>query len=311
MRGTLCLLLIFVPAAVLADEDIADYLQSISVTVRAGGSGGSGVLVSREIDGKPRTLALTAAHVVDGLRRVSEVIDPRTGRKRHTIKYDDARIIREFIQSGRRVGESQLDAKVLQVSKAQDVAVLLVRKQVDKQASARFLLGDTPPKIGSYVYHVGSMGGQPYGANSMTAGIVAHLGRVIDEKQYDQIDATASPGSSGGGVFLKDGQCIGVLTMGIRGSDNFNFIVPIRVILKWAGENELAWVFDPAQKPPTMEQLKKLPVESVEGAPLVEPEPTLAPTLRRFIIRYPTATKKLEPKWPVTRNYTPCIARRG
>ena len=50
-------------------------------------------------------------------------------------------------------------------------------------------------------------------------------------KVFDQVTAVAFPGSSGGGMFLKDnGEYIGMLTQGVMKLQGFNFIVPVRRI---------------------------------------------------------------------------------
>ena len=214
-------------AAAVAEPRVAEHLQAVSVTIRAGATQGSGTIVTRTLTDAngpvQHNFVWTAAHVIDGLRSVETVIEPSKGTERKIIRFRDAQVVQEFRQGGRRVGESCLDARVVKFSKKDDLCLLQVRKTGYTMASMKFYLDAEIPPLGTDLYHVGSMAGQELGANSMTQGIVAQIGQVLDGQSYDQTTVTACPGSSGGGVFLRDGRLIGVLTLGVRGGDNFNF----------------------------------------------------------------------------------------
>src|SRR3970040_888580 len=67
----------------VAQEDVSRHLQEVSVTIKAGGSEGSGITFSR--DGQ--TFIWTAGHVVDGLRRTRSVIDPKSGTNRTIVEF--------------------------------------------------------------------------------------------------------------------------------------------------------------------------------------------------------------------------------
>jgi len=282
-------------------DQIAPYLQEISVTIKAEGGyrtkEGSGALFTRVMpDGSRRTFIWTAAHVVDVLRKEEEIVDPRTGTKRQRITFKDCHLVREEIEDGRRVGESKMDAQPYQFSKHNDLAILLVRKRNFSDNGAVFWLSDEIPSVGADLYHCGSPGGQQYGANSLTDGIVASIGRLIDGQEYDQTTCMAVGGSSGGLLVKKDtGEYVGMLTRGIRGTDNFNFMIPVRRIREWAKERGVEWLVD--QRVPVPKDWDKLPVEdpgvSFEGSgtdkKLLEQYP--------YLIRYtrPGPTPALRP----------------
>ena len=76
---------------------------------------------------------------------------------------------------------------------------------------------------------------------------------------FDQTTVTAFPGSSGGGVFLTDGQYIGMLVRGA--GETFNLIVPIRRMAKWAKSEKIEWAMNPEKKAPKLEEIMKLPKE--------------------------------------------------
>ncbi|MBL69591.1 MAG: hypothetical protein CMO74_14315 [Verrucomicrobiales bacterium] len=248
-------------------KETAQHLQDISVTIKAEGdyrkSEGSGVLITRQIEGESVTFVWTAAHVVDILRNVRTVVD-ETGSSVKVIEFNDAQIVKELVEDGRRVGEMKMDAKVIKYSDFEhghDLALLMVRAKNYGKAGAKFYLDEDEAivPIGTQLFHVGSLLGQ-MGANSMTTGIVSQVGRVEGKVEFDQTTVTAFPGSSGGGVYLQSGTYVGMLVRGA--GENFNLIVPIRRMKKWADENALLWALDPKAKMPTFEEIENLPVES-------------------------------------------------
>ncbi|MBI3336403.1 trypsin-like peptidase domain-containing protein [Candidatus Peregrinibacteria bacterium] len=248
-----------VKPALPTKAELPSYLQNISVTISAGFAQGSGTLYSR--DGY--SFVWTAGHVVDGLRRTREVIDPVSGTRRTLVEFDDAKILTELREDGRTVGRVEMDARVLRFSDSNhgdDLAVLQVRKKDFVRATAVFYTDGKIPEIGTDVYHVGSLLGQ-LGSNSMTKGIVSQLGRVHENVVYDQTTATAFPGSSGGGVYLEDGRYVGMIVRGA--GEGFNLMVPVRRMSTWAKSAKVEWAMDPNVPLPSQDELKKLPVEDV------------------------------------------------
>ncbi len=251
--------------------DVANYLQNISVTVKTETGEGSGVIVTRELkesstaDTKRKVNFIwTAAHVVDGLRTVRTIVDPLSGTSKQVIEFKDAEIVKELTEEGRRVGEMKMDARVIKYSDAdfgQDLALLMVRKRDYVDVSAKFFVEKDIVPVGTSLYHVGSLRGQ-FGSNSMTTGIMSQVGRVIDvgnRTVFDQTSVSAFPGSSGGGVYTTDGRYIGMLVRG--GGETFNFVVPIRRMIKWAKDVKVDWAVQENVEPPTLDELDKLPVE--------------------------------------------------
>jgi len=272
-------------------SDLTNLLQDISVTIKSGTSyskaEGSGVIVTRQVctdvaKKKMETINFvwTAGHVIDNLRSVRTVIDPKTGTERKKIEFKDAQIVKELVENGRRVGELKMDCKVLKFSDSEngeDLALLMVRKRnfISSGASATFFLdknelGDIKVvPIGTRLYHVGSLLGQ-MGSNSMTSGIMSQVGRVLelgsgDGVVFDQTTVAAFPGSSGGGVFLTEssgkeaGQYVGMLVRGA--GESFNLIVPVRRMYVWAQKGNVAWAMDNS-KVPTLEEILKMPIEN-------------------------------------------------
>ena len=109
----------------------------------------------------------------------------------------------------------------------------------------------------------------------MTSGIMSQVGRVLElgggeGTVFDQTTVPAFPGSSGGGVFLREdaeadaGKCVGLLVRGA--GENFNLIVPIRRMHRWATENDVEWALDPSIEAPPLEEILKMSPEGSGGS---------------------------------------------
>lgn len=271
-------------------DKVPDYLQEISVTIKADNAEGSGVVKTRVIDGKAVNFVWTAAHVVDGLRSTEEVVDPKTGTKRIKVSFRDPGIVKELVEEGRRVGDLRMDATVIRYSKDEDLAILRIRKRDFVKASVVFYLEEKIPAVGTDLYHVGSLLGQ-MGSNSLTSGIVSQIGRTIDKWEYDQTTCTAFPGSSGGGVYLRDGHYIGMLVRGA--GEGFNLSVPVRRMVKWSKAANVYWALDDKAPSPTQAELDKLPIEDTGASFDAAKENKEFPTLIR--ITPPNKTVYIEP----------------
>jgi len=84
-------------------------------------------------------------------------------------------------------------------------------------------------KVGQRVYAIGS----PMGfENTISEGIISGL-RSYEElsKNYIQITASISSGSSGGAVVNEKGELIGISTLTVRDGQNLNFAIPIDDVL--------------------------------------------------------------------------------
>jgi tetratricopeptide (TPR) repeat protein len=84
-------------------------------------------------------------------------------------------------------------------------------------------------KVGQRVYAIGN----PMGfENTISEGIIGGL-RSYNEfrKNYIQITASISPGSSGGAVLNDKGELIGISTLTVRDGQNLNFAIPIDEVM--------------------------------------------------------------------------------
>lgn len=282
MKNLLLMLLVLLCASSVF-AGVPDDLQRVSVTIRAGNFQGSGTLVTRKIGEDTVTFVWTAAHVVAGLRTTRTVVTPQ-GTPRILVEYKDAEIVQERQQDGRRVGEVKYNCKVIKVSDAdygEDLALLMVRCKgaYPINACAKFHrdINYIPP-IGVDLSHCGSLLGQ-FGANSYTTGVLSQTGRTLpmrgaNVKVFDQVTAVAFPGSSGGGMFLKDnGEYIGMLTQGVQQLQGFNFIVPVRRIHAWTKAAKIEWALSPNVPMPNLAALDAIPVEDAGQSPGTDQNP--------------------------------------
>lgn len=265
MKFLLAFVLAIVASPVFAQ--VPELLQRNCVTVKAGRSSGSGTIVVRDIEGTSTAFIWTAHHVVDGLRSVDRVLIDGVDKK--VVKYRDAQIVTEIQVDGRTVGDTRLNCKVLVCSPKYDLALLQLRAPAtvlgDADGVEFCLAGDLLP-AGTELYHCGSPSGQALGHNSLTDGIVSANGRMFDytgvDLPYTQTSCSALPGSSGGIVAVKEtGKYAGMLTLGIRNTDTFNYIVPVRRIVQWARDEGIEYIVNPSVEPLTASELSDIQVE--------------------------------------------------
>ena len=232
--------------------------------------------MTRKIGDDTVTFIWTAAHVVDGLA-------PRHGRYSARHAQDSRRVpgCRDCPgrqQDGRRVGEVKYDCKIIKVSDA-DYGEDLARADGPLQRAyplnvcAKFHKDPNYiPPIGVELSHCGSLLG-PVRSQQLHDGRLesngAHLAmKGANVKVFDQVTAVAFPGSSGGGMFLKEnGEYIGMLTQGVMKLQGFNFIVPVRRIHAWSKDAKIEWAINPDVPMPTLKEIDAIPVEDAGQSP--------------------------------------------
>ena len=120
--------------------------------------------------------------------------------------------------------------------------------------SSKVVLGDSIVVIGN-----------PMGLrNTLSTGIISSL----SQKDYIQITAPISPGSSGGALFNTHGEVIGIASAGILEGENLGFCIPINEMKKLSLNKtlslaELAKIDNPV-KPP--QNIEAFPLSSTEVA---------------------------------------------
>jgi serine protease Do len=163
------------------------------VTIKAGVTHGSGVLISE--DG----YILTAAHVVSGLITVG--VEMENGK--------------------------QVEGKVIRVNRNNDSAIVKITIRNVQAIPINFV----NPPIGSEVYIIGTPVDKTL-SYTVTKGIVSGY-REKDGVKYIQTDSAVSPGNSGGPMLDGNGRIIGIVSSKIIGGgvENIGFAIPVQVAL--------------------------------------------------------------------------------
>lgn len=240
-------------------QTVPENLQATSVTVRASKGEGSGVTINKN----GVVFVVTAAHVVASNRSVRVVTSP-SGNPLFVVSFAPVFVVKERIENGRLVGYTTWLADIVKYSDAnfgEDLAILKIQQTGLTFPSTVF---DTEGKIlsiGTKLFHVGSLLGQ-LGHNSFTTGVISQIGKILNDRVYDQTSCVSYPGSSGGGVFTEDGVYVGTL---VRGAGvGFNLIVPMRRTLDWAKKTNAMFIFNDNPTPSILG-----PIELAEDQPPV------------------------------------------
>lgn len=205
----------------------------------------SGICSGTIIDVKER-LVLTAHHcVADNLRDVEKrEVDPKTGEIRTKMVQERVPM---YIETWSRFdysvsGSEKREAKIVGDDPLADTALLQV---VDiswlPAAAAPFAPDDYNYQRGKVVFAVGNPGIEF--DNSLTTGIISaparreSFGDGLQKIPLFQHSANTIGGNSGGAIYNDDGQLIGTVTGGVRGSD-ISLAVPIafsKALIRKAG----------------------------------------------------------------------------
>ena len=144
--------------------------------------------------------------------------------------FGDAKSI--FAEHGGRF--LKLDS-IVRADRKMDVLIMSIDMEADKDLFDRMpdlkIANDDKMRIGETVYAIGT----PFGyENTITDGIISGL-RASDDssRNYIQISAPISTGSSGGAIVNAKGELIGISTFIIAGEgvQNINFAIPISDVL--------------------------------------------------------------------------------
>jgi tetratricopeptide (TPR) repeat protein len=124
-----------------------------------------------------------------------------------------------------KIGNKVLNVEgLIYTDKENDLVILKVKGEKLPTVA----LGDfAKANIGEKVYVISSPEGLE---NTISDGLLSGIREITFDKKVIQITAPISPGSSGGPVFNKDGEVIGVATFLIKESQNLNFAMPVTLV---------------------------------------------------------------------------------
>lgn len=220
-----CLLGLAAPAAAWDIDKMNAQIEQTNVIV-------SGICSGTVIDVKQR-LVLTAHHcITDSLRETEkEEVDPVTGEiKKRTVMEKAPMYIETWKRQDFDVVTSEQHTAVIRGWDDQaDIAILEVVDKDWKAAMAAPLAPDTYQyKRGVKVFAVGNPG--ITFDNSLTEGIISAPARKLDlgrgKVPFFQMSAGVIGGNSGGAIYNEEGEIIGTLSAGVRGS-SIGLAVPI------------------------------------------------------------------------------------
>lgn len=159
-------------------------MQLPTVVFVGGGGMGSGIILRQNVDS---TLILTARHMA-----------------RRWLKFSGGwAVVISAVP-----GTPKCAANVVAVSEHDDLALVMAHCSL-RGLPVRF--ARRLPVVGEDVYILGHGWGQ---RNTLTKGIVSHARRGLNSSLYIQCDAHGAPGNSGGPLFNKRGELIGVVVSG-------------------------------------------------------------------------------------------------
>ncbi|MCB9639296.1 MAG: trypsin-like peptidase domain-containing protein [Myxococcales bacterium] len=133
--------------------------------------------------------------------------------------------IRASLEDGR-----QFQVKVIGTAPEIDVALIHLQAKGKEKFPYAYLGNSSKTEVGEPVLAIGNARGLGL---TVTAGIISAKGRVLGSGQYDnyiQTDAAINFGNSGGPLFNREGDVIGINTAILRGGRGIGFAVPINMV---------------------------------------------------------------------------------
>jgi len=85
------------------------------------------------------------------------------------------------------------------------------------------------PQVGEQVFTIGNPQGLSW---SMASGIVSSNDRLLNGNNYLQITAPVNPGNSGGPLFNRKGEMVGIVNMKLSDSEGLNFAIPYKTVVE-------------------------------------------------------------------------------
>jgi serine protease Do len=210
-------------------EQFPSGLDEVSVLIQTKAGMGSGTIINKGED----TYVLTANHIL--VNNVIKVDDREL--------FIEVNIIQMYLYKNAIVGEINLLADIVAHSEKEDVAILHVKGKNYFPESAKIYKQSEYKPVGSRLYHVGCYYGR-MGYNSISDGIISGYGRLSNSRTsyWVQTSCAIHSGSSGGGIFLANGEYVGMaLATANPGMSYYN---PVQNIRRWAETVKYGFLFN-------------------------------------------------------------------
>ena len=203
-------------------------------------SSGSGVVFIN----KNRTFVWTCKHVVDP--SITEALHIELFKKQVKFQFevDKVKVIGKLHNDDMdEAGYFYVNAKIIRFSTQDDLALLelchtgIFKRSVSFPSNPKYT-----PKIGSKLFHIGSMGGLA-GHHCVEEGIQGQPGVELQDVNMDRIAMHIRSGSSGGGAFeFWSGNCIGLVARAMNEKvSSQGYIVPWRKMHEFATRLDCVW----------------------------------------------------------------------
>lgn len=229
-----------------AEWPLADMNRTIEQTNFIVNNNCSGTLISLK-----EKLLLTNYHCVDNL--ISTVERDVTNAesvvvKRKFRKYDDVPVQQNQYDGFVRTGSANFVGDIVAESKTRDLAVVKLKGKIPHTYATPILPEGKTVTRGEVVYIVGN----PLGEDAtVVQGIVSNVNRAFDFPWTDgarlpmiQVSGGIAGGNSGGALYNRSGELIGVPAAGYRQATHIGFAIPMDVVKPFLKENCLAIAFD-------------------------------------------------------------------
>lgn len=234
------------------EKRLQNLQQQVTLLKDDHGTGSGFVVVRENARGEHRVFLWTAAHVIE--------------------QSPKQQVIRLFHFDGRKGGNATFKGRVIVYSRKHDLALLLVDCPADFFRTTKFASRDA--RLGDPVIVVGNPHGADYDG-SVHFGTVSQVGINPGEGwpwsiDLDQTTAIIVPGNSGGPVFNKDGEVVGV-AVGWARMPGIGAYVPLRQIEDWAARGGMLWAIRGSYCPSDDILEKHIAISAHELAPPPEP----------------------------------------
>jgi hypothetical protein len=218
--------------------------MSSSVSIHAANdktsSSGSGIIF---INGN-KTFVWTCKHVVDPAITESLHIDIFKKKAKYSFETEKVKVIGKLHgEDMDEAGYFYINAKIIRFSSQDDLALLelchtgIFKRSVSFPSNPKYI-----PKIGSKLFHIGSMGGIP-GHHCIEEGMQGQPGVELQDVNMDRVALNIRSGSSGGGTFeFWSGNCIGLVARSMTKDQGSQvYIVPWRKMHEFATRLDCVW----------------------------------------------------------------------
>ena len=229
-------------------------LQNQNVMVQFEDTYGSGVLVTRKIGEQKYNFVITCSHTIDEAKKIVKSID--TGVVKENIIFKQVNVIKENFKNNEPSIIQTTSSRIVLFNEEYDISVLML--DVFLYDTDIVFYANESINVGTEAIHVGNFKGE-LGFNSVSTGVISHNNRIDEGQKFLQISNTVYQGSSGGGVYNKDNEYVGMVSHTF--GENFNYAIPIVVIKDVLKRGGYEFLYDKSISVDSVEDIKKLPIE--------------------------------------------------